>query len=567
MHDLVIRNGLIVDGTGNPGYEADLAIENGKIAAIGPALARGREEIDAKGRIVTPGFVDIHTHYDAQATWDPVLQPSGGHGVTTLVMGNCGVGFAPARADRHDWLIGVMEGVEDIPGTALSAGLQWNWESFAEYLDALDVIPRAVDIGAQVPHSAVRAYVMDQRVEDDFATADDIEAMARIVEDGIRAGALGFTTSRTRTHKTNEGKPVPGTFAPAEEMIALGRALKRGGGGIFQMVSDHYEPRTDFAWMEQISAGFGVPLHFLMMQFPYAPDRWYELMTRADIANSRGADISALVSVRPLGGLVGLESERHHLSGYPSYRAIAHLPLDERVRLLRDPALKAKILSEESQLEDRWWRKRLGEYEHAYPLGEPCDYEPTPDSSVAAIAKREGRRPEDVVYDMLLRRNGRELMLMPFYNYVNGDLTPQLEMISHPNSLFALGDGGAHCGVICDASAPTHLLTHWVRDRTRGPRIALETAVHYLTARNAAAYGFADRGRLALGLKADINVIDSDHLTLGAPYFTYDLPADGRRLLQDARGYDATICAGAITWREGKPTGARPGKLVRRHHG
>jgi len=564
MHDLVIRGGTIVDGTGSSARTGDVAIDGERIASVGGKAGPGRREIDAAGLLVTPGWVDIHTHYDGQATWDPYLTPSSWHGVTTLVMGNCGVGFAPAKPDRHDWLIGLMEGVEDIPGTALAEGIEWQWESFPEYLDALERMPRALDIGAQVPHGAVRAYVMGERgAKNEPATADDIVAMAAIVRDGIRAGALGFTTSRTLLHRAVDGEPVPGTFAAEDELAGIGRVLGELGCGVLEMASDLMPEDGELAWMGRVSASTGRPITFALLQNDIDRDQWRRLLEASERANASGARLVPQVSARPTGVLVGLESKAHPFIDRESYRAIAHLPLAERVARMRDPELRRRILGETATPTQpiSWLVARS--FHKLFRLGDPPDYEPAADDSVAAVAVREHRNPEEVIYDILLERDGREFLYLPVLNYADFDFEPIREMLVHPQAILGLSDGGAHCGLICDAGTPTLLLTHWVRDRRRGARLPLEAMVQMQTQRTAALYGLCDRGTLAPGMKADVNLIDFDHLALSAPEVVFDLPANGRRLVQKATGYRATVKSGTVIFAEGEPTGALPGRLLR----
>ncbi|UCE85232.1 MAG: amidohydrolase family protein [Deltaproteobacteria bacterium] len=564
MHDLVIRGGTIVDGSGAPARAGDVAIDAGRIRAVGDAQGAAKREIDATGLHVTPGWVDIHTHYDGQVTWDPYLTPSCWHGVTTVVMGNCGVGFAPARPERRDWLIGLMEGVEDIPGTALAEGIRWEWESFPEYLDALERMPRALDVAAQVPHGAVRAYVMGERgARNEKPTPRDIEEMADIVRQGIAAGALGFSTSRTLLHRAVDGEPVPGTFAGEEELLGIGRVLGELGRGVFEMASDLAPEDDEFAWMARLSTETRRPVSFALLQNDLDPGQWRRLLDKTDAAAERGAWIAPQVAVRPTGLLLGLESTAHPFMSHPSYQAVAHLPLDERVRRLRDPELRQRILDEEVQFDDPVAAFVCSAFHKLFPLGDPPEYEPEPDESVAAIAKREGVRPEAVAYDLLLRRQGRELLYLPLLNYANGDFGPIREMLLHPRCVLGLSDGGAHCGIICDASAPTFLLTHWVRDRQRGERLPIEHVVRRQTRDTAALYGLMDRGVLAPGMRADLNLIDLERLAIRAPEMVFDLPARGRRLIQKAEGYRATLKDGEVIFQDGEPTGALPGKLLR----
>jgi N-acyl-D-aspartate/D-glutamate deacylase len=578
VHDLVIRGGTVVDGTGAQPRTADVAIDGSRIAAVGAAGGPAREILDARGLLVTPGFVDVHTHYDGQATWDPYLAPSCWHGVTTLVFGNCGVGFAPARRDRHEWLIGLMEGVEDIPGAALSAGLRWDWETFPEYLDALARMPRALDIGAQVPHGAVRAYVMGERgAANEVATPDDIAIMARLVRDALAAGALGFTTSRTVGHRAVDGRPVPGTFAGEDELMGIGTALAGVGRGVFEVAEAGTGGRTagdpigaaeaEVAWMARLSAAIARPVSFLVMQSDEDPEAWRRLLALADEAAGQGADLVPQVAARPFGMLAGHQSRVNPFADRPTYRTLGPLPFPERVARLRDPDVRRRILDEQPApgAEPGTLAALLGPamYARLFPLGDPPDYEPTAETSVAAVAAREGRPPEAVLYDLMLRHDGRELLFYPVLNYAGCTAEPIREMILHPRSVLGLGDGGAHCGIVCDASMTTFMLTHWVRDRRRGPRISLETAVRALTRDPAALYGLHDRGMLRPGLKADLNLIDLDRLRLRLPEMAFDLPTGARRLLQRADGYVATLVSGQVVMREGVPSGPLPGRLVR----
>jgi N-acyl-D-aspartate/D-glutamate deacylase len=564
MHDLVIRGGLVVDGSGDAPREADVAIDGELIAAVGSDLGSARREVDARGKVVAPGWVDIHTHYDGQATWDPYMTPSSWHGVTTVVMGNCGVGFAPARPDRHQWLIGLMEGVEDIPGTALAEGITWEWQSFPEYLDALERMPRILDIGTQVPHGAVRAYVMGERgARNEAATADDVAAMAAIVKDGIAAGALGFSSSRTLLHRAIDGECVPGTFAAEDELLGIGRVLGELGRGVLEVASDLMPEDPELRWMETLSRETGRPVTFACLQNDADPGQWRRLLAAADAVAARGGRITPQIAARPTSLLMGLQSAIHPFALHQTYHAIADLPLDERVRRMRDPAVRERMLAEKIEAPTALVAYIVQSFHKLFPLGDPPDYEPGPERSVKAIAAREGRSPESVAYDLLLERDGRGFLYFPFLNYSDGDFAAIHTMLAHPLAVVGLGDGGAHCGVICDASTPTYLLTHWVRDRRRGPRVAIEHVVARQTRDTARLYGLDDRGVLKPGFLADANVIDLDALALEVPEMVYDLPAKGRRLVQRARGYAATVKRGAVTYERGEPTGALPGRLVR----
>jgi N-acyl-D-amino-acid deacylase len=559
MHDLVIRDARIVDGTGAAAFHGDVAVTNGRIAQVGGKAGAAKREIAAAGRLVTPGFVDVHTHYDGQASWDPWLAPSSWHGVTTIVMGNCGVGFAPVKPDKHDWLINVMEGVEDIPGTALTEGIPWGWESFPDYLDALDRMPRAIDIGAQMPHGALRAYVMGERgATNEPATVDDIAAMSRLLEQSLEAGALGFTSSRSTVHRTKDGAHIPGYEVATDELIGIAAALKRSGKGAIGLNCDFLDVEAEIAWMRRLREAAGRTVWFLLAQFNDDPQKWRRIL---DAAKANG--LMAQVAGRPIGFNLSLDGSLHPFISKPSYKRIAHLPIDERVRAMRTPEVRAAITSEMVRHRSDIMRTATERFDRMFRLGDPPDYEPPPELSVAAMAARDGRSPAEIAYDILLERDGRELLFMPAFNYAGGDHTAIAEMMAYPNTRLGLSDGGAHCGLICDASTPTYMLTHWVRDRSRGPRLPLEAIVRQQTSETASLYGLNDRGVLAPGRKADINVIDLDRLTLRAPIMVRDLPAGGRRLVQKAEGYAATIVSGEPVFVDDEPTGTLPGKLVR----
>jgi len=566
MHDLVIRGGRVVDGTGAPARIADVAIDGGLITQVGEVAGAGRREIDAKGLLVTPGFVDIHTHYDGQVTWDRLLSPSCWHGVTTAVMGNCGVGFAPARPDRHDWLIALMEGVEDIPGAALAEGIRWNWETFPEYLDALEQTPRVLDVATQVPHGAVRAYVMGERgARNEAANDDDIAEMARLVREGVTAGALGFSTSRTVLHLSKDGEPVPGTFANAAELIGIGRALAEAGHGVFEMASDMAPATEEFRWMQALSAETGVPVTFALLQSPVNADNWRDLLALTEQARAAGADVTAQIACRPTGMVLGWQSTVHPFIAHPTYRAIADLPFAARLERLKDPEIRSQLISETPASMGPLGYILTQGFDRMFRLEQPdgLDYEPAAEASVAALAAATGRSPVEIVFDMLMEKDGRGYVYLPLLNYANFNFDHIYEMMQHPATVLSLSDGGAHCGVICDASFPTYMLTHWVRDRSRGPRLPLETVIQMQTQRTAHLYGLRDRGELKPGLRADINLIDFDALKILPPEMVFDLPAEGRRMIQRAEGYRATIVAGEVTFEDGVATGAAPGRLIR----
>jgi N-acyl-D-amino-acid deacylase len=573
MHDLLIRGGTLVDGTGSAAREADVAISDGRISAVGRDLGAARETLDARGKLVLPGFVDIHTHYDGQATWDSLLSPSCWHGVTTIVMGNCGVGFAPVRPGDENFLIALMEGVEDIPGTALSAGMKWGWETFPEYLDALEQIPHVVDLGTQVPHGAVRAYVMGARgAKNEPATPSDIAAMAAIVRAGIEAGALGFSTSRTLVHRAIDGEPVPGTFAAEDELFGIGRVLGELGQGLFELApagvmgEDLSAPEREVAWMSKLSAEIGRPVSFALSQHDADKDQFRAILERCGAANAAGAQLTPQVGSRPTMLLIGHQTF-NPFTYKPTYLALADLPLAERVAKLRDPEIKRRILGEQSVAQDPRIAGVVSMIENGmskiFPLGDPPNYEPGPEASIAAEAARTGRDPREVLYDRMLELDGRQLLMLAILSYSDGDLEALREMLEHPTSAFGLGDGGAHCGAICDASMTTFLLTHWVRDRSRGPKLPIERVVRKMTRDTAWLYGLRDRGVVAPGMKADLNVIDWSRLELALPELVHDLPAGARRLVQRARGYEATLVSGIVTMREGEHTGALPGRLIR----
>jgi N-acyl-D-aspartate/D-glutamate deacylase len=573
MHELLIRGATLVDGTGAPPRTADVAVSGATFVAVGKDLGPAHRQIDADGLLLTPGWVDIHTHYDGQATWDPVLEPSASHGVTTVVVGNCGVGFAPVRPGGEERLVELMEGVEDIPGTALHEGIQWSWETFPEYLDALDGREFSMDVAAFLPHAPLRVYVMgDRGVANEDATSDDIAEMASHVRAAIEAGAVGVSSSRSLNHKDLDGEYVPGTFATLDELVGLARAVVEAGGGLFEVVPQgETEGDADLILSEvellgKVSQATGVPLSFLLVQSRLDPDLWRRQLELVDKVNANGARVSAQVAARPGGMLIGAASY-HPLVRRPTYRRLEDsLPLDELLVELRKPTVKAAILAEDDLPPDPHRQyESLAEnapylWGSIYPLGDPPDYERTPDQSIAGVAAATGRDPFDVFYDHLA---AGELLLGAFTNYAQASEDHLAEMISDPNTVIGLSDGGAHVKMICDASAPTYLLTHWVRDRTRGDRLPLELVIQKQSAGTAAAVGLDDRGTIAVGKKADVNVIDLEHLALHAPRSVDDLPAGGRRILQDASGYKATIVSGVVTRRDDRDTGARPGRLVR----
>ncbi|ANK82626.1 MAG: amidohydrolase [Rhizobiales bacterium NRL2] len=564
MFDLVIRDGLIVDGTGKPAYRGDVAVSDGRIAEVGRQAGPGRREIRAGGQLITPGFVDVHTHYDGQATWDGQLAPSSWHGVTTIVMGNCSVGFAPVRPDQHDFLIEMMEGVEDIPGIALHEGISWEWETFPDYLDHLDRVPRAIDVGAQATHAAMRAYVMgDRGAANEPATADDLSSMTRMVREAIHAGALGLTSSRADVHRTSKGAHIPGYGVGADELVALAQAVGETGKGAIGVNLDFLDEDDDFGLLRRLKRVSSRPVWFLLTQMNDDPQKYARLLDRMAQSTAEGEEVLCQVAGRPIGFLLGLESSLNPFISRPSYKRIANLSLAERVTALRDPEFRAQLMSERRSHKSDIMRTVTTRFDRMFRLGDPPDYEPPAEASIAAKAEREGLDPQEVALDVLLERDGHELLFMPALNYAEGDFGAIERMMAHPNAILGLSDGGAHCGLICDASTPTYMLSHWARDRSRGPKISLEAAVRKQTSETAALYGLNDRGRVAEGYKADLNVIDFEHLRLCAPEMVYDLPAGGRRLVQRAEGFRAIVNGGEVTFENGEATGAMPGRLVR----
>ena len=572
--DLVVRGGELADGDGGPVRQADVAVQMGRIVAVGKVAGHGKQELDARGKLVTPGFVDIHTHYDGQATWDSRLQPSSWHGVTTAVMGNCGVGFAPVRPQHHDRLIALMEGVEDIPGAALHEGLSWQWQDFGSYLDTLDSQPRDMDIAAQLPHGALRLFVMGERgARLEQATPDDLRQMRQLSADAMRAGAIGFSTSRSVNHRAVNGDPTPSLRATEDELLAIAMGLHDAGSGVLQCISDFTTPSLDaeFSMLERLVQASGRPLSFSLAQRYSAPEHWRVLLSRVDLAQANGLPIVAQVAPRPIGVLLGLQGSRNPFSGCASYRAIAPLPLAQRLVLLHQPTLRARLLvelgsaSRDPLIPHVRGPSGHGQYDpfdRIYAFGDPPDYAPPPEQAVSAIARQRGQTSADAAYDMLLDGGGKGFLFAPFANYAAGNLDACHSMLAHPHTVPGLGDGGAHVSIISDGSFPTYLLSHWGRDRASG-RFDIGWLVKRQTADTARTVGLLDRGRVAPGYKADLNVIDMAKLRLDAPVMAADLPAGGHRLLQRAQGYEATIVSGVITYQHGEATGALPGRLVR----
>ena len=562
MHDLVIRHGTVIDGTGGAPIDADVAVTNGKIAAIGKNLPRGLEEIDARGKIVTPGFIDPHSHYDAQATWSSRITPSSWNGVTTTLIGNCGVGFAPCKPEQRDMLIKLMEGVEDIPEVVLTEGLPWNWHSFPDYLNALEARPYDLDVATQVPHAAVRIYVMGARgLAREPATQADSNAMARLAAEGVKAGALGFSTSRTINHKTKAGELIPTLQAGEAELTAIGKALGEIEAGWLQVISDFDDPAGEFAMLRRVAAASRRKMAITILQRDAKPEEWRQITGWIAEANSCGIGMLGQVLTRATGILLGFEISQNPFYGRPGYMALAGLPHAERIAALRQPDMKNQILSE--TIEDRSLERRISRWDRIFPLNDPPNYEPLPADSIAAIAARVGRKPDDLAYDLLLENDGKTILYRPLSNYTEGNLNAVHDMLAHPATIVGLGDGGAHVGMLCDSSAITTMLTHWTRDRTVGARFDLPWAVRRVTHDSAAAIGLHDRGVVKQGYKADLNVIDYDRLSLHSPQVVYDLPSGGRRVIQKAAGYEATIVSGVPVYREGEATGALPGRLVR----
>ena len=559
---LIIRGANIYDGTGCAPFMGDIRVDDGIITAVGKAHGTAELEIDAQGLMVTPGFVDIHTHYDGQVTWNQRVNSSSQLGVTTVVMGNCGVGLAPCSPQNRELLVKLMEGIEDIPGIVLEEGLPWNWQSFTDYLDALDSRHFDIDIATQIGHAPLRIEVMGERASNhEVATEQDRQAMARLAAEAIQAGALGFTTSRTIIHKSSDGKHTPTLHAAEEELMAIARGLREINQGVMQLITDFDDVDADFAMLRRICEASGRPMSMTLLQHEHLPDRWRRVMQHMHEATAAGLPMKAQVGARPVALIFGLGLSMCPFSELPAYEAIKHLPIPERLQRMRDPAVKAAILSQTQA--DPTFQRRVANFENLYVLGDPPDYEPRPQDSLASMAQAAGKSPNELAYEILTAGDGDALFYRPLYNYFEQNLDVLREMLMDPDSVPGLSDGGAHYGYICDASFPVYLLSYWGRDRTRGERIDLPTLVKWQSADAAATVGLHDRGILKPGYKADLNILNFDHLRLKKPRIVHDLPAQGRRLAQQADGIVATIVSGVVTYRDGEPTGALPGRLVR----
>ena len=565
MLDLIIKNGDIVDGTGSKAFKGDLGILNGTIVKIGEISDEAKNIIDASGSYVIPGFVDIHTHYDGQVTWSEELTPSSNHGVTTAVMGNCGVGFAPCRPEDKERLISLMEGVEDIPHPVLSEGLPWNWETFPEYLDSLSERQYDIDFAAQVPHGPLRVYVMgDRGANRETATPEDIEKMADLTSEAVKAGALGFSTSRTLNHQTAEGQPTPTLTAELDEMVGIAKGVQAAGSGVMQVVTDFKGNDNEFELLKEMAKQSGRPLSVSVAQHHRVTDGWRNILRTIERANSEGVKLTAQVCGRPIGVLFGLELTNNPFSAHPSFIEIKDLPLDEKLFKLRDEQFRKRLLAEAPQVENNpFLRQAHARYHDMYVMQENPDYEPPPSESIASQAMELGLNPLELCLDILTRGEGKDMIYYAFLNYGESSLDPAKEMMEHPNTILGLGDGGAHCGSICDGSFTTHMLTHWTRDRKRGEKLELPWVIKAHCRDTAKAVGLNDRGILAPGYKADINIVDLKKMQLRKPEVHFDLPAGGRRLMQYADGYVATIVNGVPIYLDGESTGARPGRLVR----
>ncbi|MGD9943523.1 MAG: amidohydrolase family protein [Burkholderiaceae bacterium] len=559
---VVIRGGTVVDGSGGDPFEADVRIENGKIVELGTVKARGELEIDARDKLVTPGFIDVHTHYDAQVTWGGELSPSSWHGVTTALMGNCGVGLAPCGPEQRQMLVELMEGIEDIPQPILIEGVPWTWETFPQYLDALAAGRYDIDVGTQVPHSPLRLYVMGERaMNHEIATPEECARMAELAAEGMRAGALGFTTSRASRHKTLDGRQTPTLHAAEDEIATIGRALNGFGRSWVQVICDFDQPKEEFEMLRNVARRTGQPLVVSLLQREEYPQLWRDLLGYMEEANAEGLDIRGQVMGRPIGLMFGFELASCPFSGRPSYDAILNLPLAQKMTYLRDPAYRARLLAEQPRTPEL--AARFNSWDRIFPLGDPPNYEPPTELSIAAQASRLGVDPAALCYDLLMQDDGRAILQRPIINYAEGSLDPVCAMLEHKHTLIGLSDAGAHVATVCDASSTTQLITHWTRDRSRGRRLPLPWVIRRLTSDGAQAIGLSDRGRIAVGMKADLNVLDYDRLEITPPQVLYDLPGGGKRLIQRSRGYVTTLLSGVPVHFDGEETGLHPGRLVR----
>ena len=569
MYDLIIKNGLIYDGNGGLPFKGDIGIKGQNIQDIGEVLGKARKEIDATDHIVTPGFVDIHTHYDGQVTWDPLLIPSNYHGVTTVIMGNCGVGFAPCSPEKRDWLIGLMEGVEDIPGAALSEGIKWNWESFPEYMDAVGKMPRAIDVGLQIPHGAVRAYVMGERAENlEQANEKDITLMGNIVQEALEAGAMGFTTSRTFKHRDKQGKHTPTFEVDAAELHGIAHSISKVDKGVIQLISDFYEFDYEFNLIKGMAEISGRPLSLTIEQDDRYPDIWTNVLESISKEAEKGLKIKGQVPPRPTGILQGLTATLNPFLLHKTFSEIIALPLEEQVKKLKESNFKKRLIDEEPIYNEDSDASKLitfllTSFDKMFDIGDPPNYEPDPSESIAAIAKKDRKNPKEVILDKMIQKEGKALLYFPLFNYSKGNLDDVRFMLTHDHTTFGLGDAGAHCGVLCDASFPTTLLTHWTRDRKRGKKLPLEWVIMKQTKSNAEWVGLSDRGVLEKGKKADINIIDYENLSLSHPEIVYDLPGSNKRLIQKTSGYKYTLLSGEVAFCNGQSTGSMLGKLLR----